>query len=210
MDYDSFDNKHQGKRGFIIGGGSSILALKEGWCSKVQQEITIGVNKAYKLFTPTYLVFIDNGFYRKFKDEIHEVECIKFFNANCGYRDETTFPLVTYGGHKEKSTHLVPVSLTKPISLWNNSGTAAIRIAYLLGLNPIYLIGIDLTIQNNKSHFHEDYGIDPRHYPAHRYVKCFEDTIRLLKQRGVTFYSCSPISKLNRIIEYIDLTTLFE
>lgn len=211
MDTDSLDNKHKGRRGFIIGGGPSILKLQEeGFSfSQLDQEITVGVNKAYKLLTPTYLVFIDNSFHRKFKEEVEAVQCTKFFNGSCKYRDETTFPLEAFGDHKAKSTFLVPKSLYAPISLWNNSGVAAIRIAYLLGLNPIYLIGIDLTVQKNTSHFHTDYGIIGRHYPAHRYIKCFEDTIRLLKKEGLVIYSCSHISKLNKVIEYKDLTTLF-
>lgn len=206
-----FDGEYTGKRGFIIGGGPSILMLQEqgfDFADRLKDEVVIGVNKAYKLLKPNFLVFIDLTYHRKYKDEVEQLKCIKFLNKSCGYRDETTFPLDAYGGYTDKVKNLVPTGLNEPISLWNNSGVAALRIAYLLGLNPIYLVGIDLCVYNNKSHFHDDYHVSPKFYPAKRFVRCFKDTIRLLEEKGVKIYSCSSISELNGTIPYVDLTTL--
>ncbi|OYT15991.1 MAG: hypothetical protein B7C24_10110 [Bacteroidetes bacterium 4572_77] len=84
MDLSNFDKKHLGQRGFVIGGGPSILDLQDrGFTfSELNTEITICANKAYKLVKPDYLIWTDGYFWKEFKDEITDVECIKFCPNN--------------------------------------------------------------------------------------------------------------------------------
>ena len=41
-------------------------------------------------------------------------------------------------------------TLSRPFSFWNNTGVACLRFAHVLGLNPIYLVGIDLNFRIKK------------------------------------------------------------
>ena len=214
-----FDNKHKGQRGFVIGGGPSILDIQsEGFdFNRLSNDITIGANKIYRLLIPTYLLAADDYFWRHFTSEVVGMECIKFSPKNAfdrlelGTLDNTIFPIINNKKQENTSTS----SFSKPISLWNNTGLACLRIAALLGLNPIYIVGIDLTVKDRqgRTHFHNDY--EPKRINKTREIRtgqwldAFDNTIKNLNTMGIDIYSCSLTSKLNTIIPYIDIKDLF-
>jgi hypothetical protein len=210
---ETYDNIHKGSRGFILGGGPSIRKLKEdGFDFKcLEKEIVVGVNKAYKLLTPTYLVFGDAYFWKHFQYEVKNVDCVKFAPENIlhGFRHEKIVPLRRSMATKDK----VPSTLGGPISFVNNSGVGALRIAYALGCNPIYLIGIDIGADSNgETHFHDDYKKDKsRKTPAARYKQFYDEfasTIEMMKRERIEIFSCSEISPLNKVIRYVPIGTL--
>lgn len=220
MDLRAFDNKHAGKRGFVIGGGPSIQTIQEeGFdLSVLKKEITVGANKAYKLFTPNYLVWGDRNFFCRFKRELLELNCTMFygnFQRKNNERDEMPplddprFVAVhrVIEGH---GRHHIPTSFAGPISFWQNSGIVALRMAFLLGLNPIYLLGMDFGGHQGNFWFHEGYaatGAGKKWYE----LACgtFERVITHLdEQCGVDVYSCSSISLLNKTIPYVNIRNL--
>jgi hypothetical protein len=111
---------------------------------------------------------------------------------------------------------LLTETFSKEISAWNNSGVWAIRLAYILGLSPIYLIGIDVKKQDEKgnTHFHQDYDrnrvkvISNERYD--NFLLAWQRTIFLLKKKNIQIFSCSKISNLNNIIRYVDIKDIFK
>jgi len=218
-----FDNLYGGRRrGFIIGGGPSITKLQNNGFdfARLEGEITIGVNKAYNLLTPTYLFFGDTWFWKQFKDEIVDVECIKFCPDNVarkGKIDCTKHPdvyVINRDSGQGCHIRVVPESLDTRVSFWNNSGVSALRIAHVLGLKPLYLVGFDMYMQDEegRTHFHNDYvGHRVAATSIVRYeqfYQAFEATIKALREKLVRIYSCSPVSKLNDLIPFKDLNDL--
>jgi len=218
MDIKQFDNKHKGQRGFVIGGGPSILDIKkEGFNFDIlQKEITVGINKAYNLFTPNYLVGTDPYFWKTFKKEISELNCIKFCPANISkkiYVEKKDIFILKRDKDKNQKTIITTLSETVP--MWNNSGVTGLRIAHVLGLNPIYLLGIDIQHKDSegRTHFHTDYEKNrvvkttPKRYSL--FFESFKKTIEALKEKNIKVVSCSKNSKLNDIISFNSITKLF-
>ena len=207
---DEFDNVHENQRGFVIGGGPSLKNLGNKTIEKLKEEVTVGVNKAYNLFTPTYLLFCDPWFWDNFKHEILNLDSkILCPHTAVPEVDKKEYPKLNV--FKRGST-IVPKSITGNISTSNNAGTTALRIANILGLNPVYLLGVDLkpeNILNREYNFHNDYGVNryeelykagPEHYE--KFSEAFLKTINKMDSRVV---SCSPDSVLNGFITYKDV-----
>lgn len=211
-----FDKVHKNKPGFVIGGGPSILDLTSNGFdfNKLKDKITIGTNKAYKLLTPTYLLWMDNYFWRNFKDEIKKVDCIKFCPDHIVKKEKITDKNI-YAVRRDSGQGCdirnLPETLTGKVSFWNNSGVAALRLAYIMGCRPIYLVGIDLLKKDLKGRerFHNDYEktrngkVGVSRYQ--QFLKSFEVTVRSIRNKRVRVYSCSPISPLNDIVPFVDL-----
>lgn len=217
---EDFDNTYNRKtRGFIIGGGPSILDLMEsGFDFKaLEGEVTIGINKAYDLLTPTYLVFGDTWFWNHFKEELIELKCTKFCPHNVAKKG-----VIQKAEHPD--VHVVrcdyaqgchfrdcPDSFKTQVPFWNNSGVFALRIAHILGLHPIYLVGIDieLTDEKDRTHFHTAYKEQRLNSTTvcryDQFYQAFESTIRKLRKKLIRIYSCSPTSKLNTLIPFKDI-----
>ena len=210
----SYNNKHKGQRGFLIGGGTSIKYLQDSGFDfqRLKTEITVGVNKAYNLFVPTYLVFGDDFFWKHFSQEIRALRCVKFAPSQIlrGYSDSSLLQLRTSTNYQE----VLPRGLDASISFMNNSGVAALRVLYCLGCNPIYLLGIDLTENNmGETHFHADYERFKRHTTPAKYKTFhteFARTLSALKTKNISVFSCSSISSLNTIIPYINPESLYK
>lgn len=203
-----YDNKHKGKRAFIVGGGPSISTiLNSGFDFKeeLKDEITFGINQAYHLLTPTYLVFGDHYFWKHFEKEVKKVECMKIVPDHIvrNYRDDSFIFLRRAKSPKQ----VVPTSLANEVSFINNTGVAALRIAYMMGCDPIYLVGIDVKItEEGKTHYHNFYE-NLRQTPVNRYTQFYIEFDRTLKEmKGKrTIISCSDISALNDFLPYIPI-----
>jgi len=217
MDLANFDKKHLDQRGFVIGGGPSILDIQNrGFLfSKLKKEITIGVNKAYKLLTPNYLLWTDGYFWKEFHEEINIIKCIKFCPNNVAKKFGVVGKnIYILRRDRDVDKNTLSNSLKDPMPMWNNSGITGLRLAYVLGLNPIYLIGIDIQRINseNRTHFHTDYDNNrikkTKDVRYDKFYEAFAITIKDLKAKGITVFSCSETSRLNNIIQYVDLLTL--
>jgi len=217
MELSSFDNKHLNQRGFVIGGGPSILDIQKNFDFKLlENEITVGSNKAYKLFNPTYLFCLDRYYVKHFISELNELNCTLFIpNSYHTLRNKNCYGLSKQRG-KHKPLTKLPSSFQSEINFGNNSGVASLIIAYLLGLNPIYLVGIDIvhTDPEGRTHFHSEYNktrivkTTPARYDL--FYNDFKTIIQFLTDKGVTVYSCSPCSRLNEDISFIVINTLFK
>jgi len=208
------DKKHAGERGFIIGGGPSInQIMQDGFrFSSLKNEVTIAVNRSYKLLRSTYLYYQDNYIWETFGAEILRLP----------KKTKIICPFSAYGAGNDRVTPFDTIqqanlhgTFNKPMGTKNNAGVTALRIAYTLGLNPIYLIGIDLNREDalpSKFNFHTDY--DPKRQAKispekiDLFKKYFIQTIEELERVGVQTFSCSKTSSLNAFIPYVDIKNI--
>ena len=145
-------NKHQGKPGFIIGNGPS---LKEMDLTPLRDQITFGANGIYQMFDEwgfhtKYLLFEDTEQTELRRKEIHNVvgptKMAAIYNAYCFKNfDDTLFFNARRGdpyyfdemGIQFSRDFSNIVYLGSPITY------IALQLAYYLGCNPVYLIGVD-------------------------------------------------------------------
>jgi len=214
LERSNFDNKHKGERGYVIGSGPSISTLIDSGFDfrLLDNEVTLAINQSIKLGELTYATSIDPG----------------FLGRNSGYlnshRSSTVYLLPSWVTEvpvvKDKILRLqvqreskveIPTDLASPLPSNSNSGAFGVMLAYLLGCDPIYLLGFDGKKVEGKIHFHDDY----KHwYLSDQQVesmstKC-EKVIRVLVQRGITIYSCSSLSRLNSLLEYRDIREVLD
>lgn len=89
----------------------------------------------------------------------------------------------------------------------SESGYSGLQLAALLGYTKIYLLGYDFCISPYQTHFHHDYP--PRDVgdfvqKLDEYYTPYPGAIFELRRRGIEVFSCSPISRLNKVLLYVD------
>ncbi len=121
----SYNNKHRGQRGFLIGGGTSLTALGDSGFDfhRLEQDVVVGINKAYKLLLPTYLVFGDKIFWDSFRDEVEALSCIKFAPEDIlrNYKSTKNARLLPLR-RGSNAREALPTGLDTAVSFVNNSG----------------------------------------------------------------------------------------
>lgn len=207
-----FDNRHVGHPGFVIGGGPSLRPyLKhQALTAWLQQQVTVGVNRAYEWFTPTYLVVGDKWFLNQYTSILSQLPCLTFVPDNIQQVPLWANMVVFYKDARGYTQH--PASLGQQISCSNNTGTIALRIAGVMGCNPIYLLGVDLQVtEDGQTHFHTGYG--PQRQPSAQRFGQFRTeyckAITELDRYGIQVRSCSAVSSLNTVIPYDNLERLY-
>ena len=148
------------RRCFIIGGGPSLKGFD---FSKLQDELTIGVNAVYQKFDPTILFGMDKRFFdwasgghygkddeekKEFLEKYNNLTAIKL-HLNVENSDFKNVYKIDCMGNLGLS-----ISLSNGLYHGENSGYAALNLAYILGCNPIYLLGFDMD-GDKKYHWHD-------------------------------------------------------
>jgi len=91
----------------------------------------------------------------------------------------------------------------------NCSGYCALQLAILLEYTEIYLLGLDLKVDGNNTHYHSGYGYSTARMTKNlnEYFNYFKTAIQDLPRR-VKVVSCSKNSRLNRLIPYTPISGL--
>jgi hypothetical protein len=197
-------NRHKNKPIYIVGGGTSLLGFN---FIKLKTKITMACNSAALQFPAKYMVFLDEQFYKENKKGIQSFKGFKITMAS--YETITGPKVIKVKDWKEvkvqrqnfKQKGFVPLGLSDNeddgLNTGGNSGFLALQAAYIMGCNPIYLMGIDLRFSNHKKYFYDgkkDSAGGEIQYD--NMSKAFNFAAPLFKERGVKVYNCSPISKL--------------
>ena len=207
---------------FIVGGGHSLTPNDFCLLNKVT---TIAVNKSFFfLKNPDCFVTMDYSFLRKLATSelelLQKSNCSKFFVLNSKFVKQINGVFVDTKNslpYKQLNIFDVIVKSKKEEGIgfsWadfrhgDNSGYCALQLAVLLGYKEIYLCGIDLNIAGNKTHFHSGYGEDKKQFELklERYFDNFLLGITECLKNGIKLTSCSPVSRLNKVIEYKPLS----
>lgn len=158
-------DKFKGRRCFVIANGPS---LKDTDCKRLKKEITIGCNGIYKQFPEwgfhtNYLLFED---IEQLELRRHDVGKVKgpvkmaaIYNAYAFPADDKTlfFNAARMRGQKYYWTDLYPQFSTDFATIVHLGGTVThimLQLAYHLGCDPVYIIGLD-----------HDYGELPNLFP---------------------------------------------
>lgn len=178
-----------GETVYIVGGGPSLLNFN--WNSLAGKK-TIVINKAIlSLSSANVFYWTDSRVYGWYKSEID-----KFKGLKVTIRDSPLYPNDVkilkkgdrYGLSEDVST----------LSHGNNSGYAAINLAYLLGAKKIVLLGYDMKNNGTQGHYHDGYPVPPTGDSIYKeqFIPGFVILAGLLKEKRIEVYNASVESSI--------------
>lgn len=195
------------QRVFIIAGGPSIKDIPSEWLQIIQQERTIGCNKAFTEYSCDINLVLDRGLYQElyFPKLEEQKELYLRFQAYEGIK-----AFIDYGAKgnwiEDPLLYRVKRLVKRQISLdpgkvfcGNNCAHTAMMLAVALGASEIYLLGCDMECTDGNTHWHKGYkgqskeALDNK-FP--KFIECFDQTAPLLKEIGTKIYDCSPYGGL--------------
>tara|TARA_Y100000310_G_scaffold345276_1_gene463333 strand:+ start:518 stop:1189 length:672 start_codon:yes stop_codon:yes gene_type:complete len=210
---------------FIVGGGPSLLGFD---FTRLQNHDTIVINKALsRVARVNYFITMDYLFLRKIGEEgvreLKRTQTHKVFVANFAGGDLIYTADGLIRDHRCKMTYdrlseifdEVIISrkyggiglTTDDFRNGRNSGYCAMQLAVTLGYTEIYLLGFDMQVQNQRTHFHQGYNQPADYFSKvlNEYYELFEIGLTEIKKHNIKVYSCSLFSRLNNFIEYKDV-----
>jgi len=163
---------------FLVGNGPSISKLP---IKKIENYLTIGINAAFMLFDPTILMWQDIECWYTHRIPICNTSAVKFCTRASDPHNKFYHFKLESGGYK------LPHSPTM-LAGHGSTGPLAFQLAWLMGCNPIVLLGMDCKYQGGKTDF---YGKNPFHKP-HTLSACVKG-LNWIKSvdHGRTIYDCS-------------------
>lgn len=206
---------------FVVGGGPSLKGFD---FSVLKDKTTVVSNKSiFDVPNPNYFVSTDYTFLNYLKKENKyrnwlKINCLKFFIVNCisdviqmvnGQITDTRYNLAY---ELQDFNRIIICKSAKSIGYdfenFNsgyNSGFSAFQTAVILGFNPIYLLGMDMT-SDNETHYHQGYQKSKSQFEKNlsNYYPHFKNVLERLKieKPELSIISCSKISLLNKVIPY--------
>jgi hypothetical protein len=213
MDPEGLLSIHRGRRGFVLGTGMSIsivfdeLELSPGVLS---QENVIGCKQTYKSFDLRYWVSMDPSYYAREFAKIRLCPFLKFVPDVEGYAvdldaDRSLIRLPYRPG--TQCADALPRDFAS-LGIEADTGVVALRLAYLLGLNPIYVLGLGDGIHRGRLHFHAESKRNTSEAEVLSMGRDLFPLIEAMRAAGVDVFSCSPISRLNEAAPYVDIRSL--
>ena len=168
-----FQGIHTGKRCFIVANGPSLIKTK---LDLLENEYTFGMNRIYlnferSSFRPTYHVTVNELILEQWPDEISQLKMPKFLNWNrrsfYGEPDSGTIFIKSKMTIKDSFQY----DLTRPLVVGATVTFVALQLAYYMGFQKVYLIGLDHNYKDkgipsktetrspelDESHFHAQY-----------------------------------------------------
>jgi len=197
MNYSAVKPIFNGETVYIVGGGPSLNNFD--W-NKLKNRNTIVINKAfYNLPTSQVMYWTDSRFYTWYKTDIDKFKGLKYTIRRSNY-DENVMLL------KKGPKHGLSI-LKDTLAHGNNSGYAAINLAYLLGAKKIILLGFDMgNNTNGKSHFHDGYPTKATSNEVYQkqFIPGFDSLWAALKEKGINVYNACPTSNL-KVFPFISI-----
>lgn len=137
---------------FIIGNAPSLEDLD---LSPLENYFTIGLNRAFYKIDPTILMWQDAEVWWNHRAEITRLLAIKYCRDVADPKGRCyRFKLIN-GDYK------LPKNASKLYGR-GSTGPLGFQLAYVMGCNPIILLGMDCKYSNGKTDF---YGKNPSHKP---------------------------------------------
>ena len=198
---------HQGEPAYIIGNGPS---LNDTDPRLINKGVTFAANAIYLMdgFEPNYYFCDDTYVAEQRKDEINALKWKKFFPADQQrFLDNGTF----YNGKRVPWINNFSEDFADYIELNASVSFTMIQMAFHMGCNPVYLIGMDHSYKNllktstqdgntmvsntaDHSHFHKDYFAAGTkwHYPwIERMDHAFELSLEHFKKNKRDIYNAT-------------------
>lgn len=202
----------EGERCFIVGGGPSLTNFD--W-SRLDGELTIGVNRAFEMFDPTIIFSMDACFWNYIEaGDYGPAVRERFQNYDKGFKvwlsdKPQVFTPDIFIVNRLGNFHWGE-SLANGIGGGGNSGYGALNLACLLGADPIYLLGYDMRggADGNQAWWHSGHRktqYPPKVYP--KFVEAYKRALPSIRAMGKRIINLSPNSAL-RCFEMGDLSTI--
>jgi len=225
------------KRIFLVGGGSS---LKDFDFSVLDNEDTVAINESlFRLKNPTFFITVDYDWLEGKRDSYEFIKykkskAQKFFIANMSKGTQLKYKdckYVHYGKEYNLEDYDVVIRSPKVSGFGNfnnfchgqNSGYCALQLALIMRYEEIYLLGFDLTSdEKGDVHFHHQYKdiVRKKYGKTFKHDEWYEHEFELyyrMFRKGIEeyngkakIYSCSQISRLNEIIDFVDIGKIFK
>lgn len=164
-----FENKHRGKRCFVIGNGPSLTPAD---LDKIRGEFSFGTNRIYHIFDqtkwrPTYYMCLDNNVIAVDFENIEAIgDYPKFLNfKSARYFKKSDNMVFVFSKGKYHIDPYKPQadSLSNDMSKYSarvhTVTVSAIELAIYMGFKEIYLLGVDHSYANtvdSKGKIHRD------------------------------------------------------
>lgn len=201
----SYKNIHAGKRCFIVGGSPSLKLLD---LQKLNNEYTFCVNRGYKfmeqgLMHSSYYVLADKHLVEEdlVMHDFPNNFCSEFFvEGSLNFPDtkyDTTY--FTCAMKSDKFTDDLTQELTWGASVVHH----AIQIAYFMGFNPIYIIGVDLDFSNISGHAYKELETEKQRQIKYSMReekvmrKAIENATEYIKEHNREIYNASPVGAVD-------------
>ena len=155
-------NKHRGETGIVIGNGPSLRDVTK---EQLDRYPTIGTNRIYLKYNPTYYAVVNPLVISQFWEEIARMPSVKFVRANMSRNLGLPLHILT-----ER------VFSTEPLQMGVFEGWTvtyvALQLAYWLGFETVLLVGMDhrYTFQGDPNQEDIMVGDDPNNFDP-RYFK---------------------------------------
>jgi hypothetical protein len=201
----------EGRPAFIMGGGPSLEGFEWG---KLRGHRTIGVNLAFYKFNPTITFSMDTRFLNWILNETYEP---KYPGIKAKFEKTPAYKVwcLTYSAKLPADIYIIKVfknhdfgmrnfsfNMSEGIGHGNNSGFGALNLAFVLGANPIYLLGYDMSHTETRTHWHEGHPIVQKKDTVEGYKTIFAKWAPKIKEAGVRVINLNPESAL-RCFEFM-------
>ena len=173
--------------------GRQMPSVYSPFLSSIHGKHIIAVNAAYLLGDWIDVIFFgDRGFFLHNQKGLLEHPNIK--TTCCSHVKNQ--PGVKYIP-KDKNYVRGISTKTNQISWNNNSGAAAINLAYYFGVKRIVLLGFDMHVIEGTQHWHGEYKkVGAKKLPFSKHLRSFPFIARDAKKLGVEILNISPDSTI--------------
>lgn len=163
---------------FLIGNSPS---LKDVDLDLLKNHFTIGINRAFYKIDPTILMWQDPELWYSEKHRIPRTSAIKYCRDKADSHSRFYHFKLANGGFKLPET-------AETLFGRGASGPLAFQLAWILGCNPIVILGMDCKYVAGKTNF---YGKNPCHKP-HTLRNCKRGLSWIANvNHGRSVYNCS-------------------
>ena len=178
----------KGETVFIIGGGPSLYKFD---FNLLRNKNTLAINKAVQTCPwADILYWTDSRVYSWLKTDINNFKGDKYTIKPFNTPPEVNV-LKNTG---TEGLELDPIGIRHG----NNSGYAAINLAYHLGVKRIILLGYDMGNMGTQSHYHNGYPVNMTMNETYesKMLPTFKSLVEPLKKNDVEIINANPISKI--------------
>jgi len=149
----SWTGKMKGVPCFILGNGPSINSISD--MSLLDNYFTIGINRIFYKYDPTILIWQDLALWSQEKTKVMETKSIKYCRVGAAAGIKGGFYGFKLNGREPKITNDINTLYGR-----GSSGSITYQFAYVLGCDPIILVGMDCQNEGKLTDF---YGNNPMH-----------------------------------------------
>lgn len=191
--------KFKGKRCFLIGSAPSVKSLN---LSLLKDEYTFTCNKGFllkdcALTHSSFYCLADKSFYDEFKESIDLSFADYYFVSNkIPWTLDVENLYVFETGGAFMGNGYFQRDLQKPLAQGGTVVSKMLQMAYYLGFEEIYMIGVDLDYQKGSSYFYNPSSKEKTRTPDARgrenQLMSIEFAAEFLRNHGIKIFNASP------------------